>query len=136
MTFSTKTTVRSGRKSHRCDYCGNTIPAGWPIVKIAGVYEGDFHSARGHIDCNALWNEAYPFGGYWGDAYPFDLCEVLAADETREIVQAEYDLWRGQYPHVICRLELRWQRGDMAGQDRARVRGKEPDYEDYPEIYG
>lgn len=138
MTFRTETHVKAGRKAHRCDYCGGMIPAGSPSMKIAGHWQSDFYQARGHLDCFALWNEAYDIYGDPEDGMPFDLCDAIAGDERREIVQAEYDHWRGHYPHVICRLELRWQRGDIAGRDRYRALGITLDAadEDYPEVYG
>lgn len=136
MTFRTTTHVKAGRKAHRCDYCGSMIPAGWPSIKTAQVWEGDFYQHRGHIDCEALWREAFDVYGDYSDGMDIDLCEAIEGDEDREIVQAAYDFYRGRYPHVICRLELRWQRGDIAGRDRYRAFGLEPTTEDYPEVYG
>ena len=136
MTFRTETIIKSGRTSHICDYCGGTIPAGSRSQKIAGRWDGDFYSARGHLDCNALWNEVYHIYADDYEGMQFDLMEAMDADEDREIKQATYDLYRGRYPHVICRLELRWQRGDISTADRYRSLGLEPEPEDCPEVYG
>ncbi len=136
MTFRTQKNVKKGRKPHRCSYCGSTIPAGWPSIITAQVWEGEFHTDRGHVDCCDLWNEAFDDYGDYGDGMPFDLMEAIEPDETRALVQAAYDRYRGRYPHVICRLELRWQRGDLKMQARYRELGIDQDPEDCPELYG
>lgn len=133
--FYNRYIVKVGRKPHRCEYCGGTITVGQSSVKIAGVHEGDFFAARGHLDCAALWSEAYRIYGD-DEGMPFDLIEAMDPDEAREIKQHTYDHYRGRYPHVICRLELRWQRGDLAQRDRYLQLGIEPDPEDCPEVYG
>ena len=135
MTFRTETIVKRGRKAHRCDYCGSMIPAGSPSVRVVGRWQGDFYEVRGHLDCSALWSEAYGVYGDPDDGMPIDLGEAIEGDESRDLVQAAYDHYRGHYPHVICRLELRWQRGDIAGRERYRALGIEPDPEDCPEVY-
>lgn len=136
MTFQSARTIKNPRKPHRCDYCGSKIPKRVSHYKEAGVWEGDFYTIRGHHDCRALWLDVFSIYGDPYDGMPLDLCEVIAGDEGREIVQAEYNLWRGHYPHAICRLELRWQRGDIAGRERYCAAGLEPDPEDYPEVFG
>lgn len=136
MNFQTETTTRKTRKPHHCDYCGSTIPQGSACIKEAGVWEGSFYTCYGHQDCRALWLEVFSI---YGDPYggmAWDLGEVIGGDESREIVQAEYNHYRGHYPHVVCRLELRWQRGDITYRDRCAARGYEVDLEDCPEVYG
>lgn len=136
MTFLTETIIRRGRKPHCCDHCAGTIPAGDPSKKIAGHWDGHFYTARAHLDCATLWSEVYPIYGDDREGMPLDLMEAMDGDEAREIKQATYDHYRGHYPHVICRLELRWQRGDIKTRDRYRDLGFEPDPEDCPEVYG
>lgn len=134
--FQNTHTVQRPRKSHRCAHCGSTIPAGVSHLVNSGIWEGQFYSDRLHHDCAALWTELFRTYGDWDDGMPMDLAEVIGQDETRDFVQQEMDAWRGQYPHVICRLELRWQRGDIKHRDRYLAKGLEPDPEDYPEVYG
>lgn len=128
--------VKNPRKPHRCEHCGHMIPAGTPHLAEAGVWDGDFYEIRAHHDCRALWLEAFDTYGDWDDGMAHDLCEAIEADESHDLVQAAYDHYRGRYPHVICRLEYRWQKGDIAHRDRYLSRGLEPDPEDYPEVYG
>lgn len=126
MTFLCETR-HTARKHRRCDYCRSYIAPGQFYVKIAGKWQGDFYAASGHIDCKALWDEAFPIHADDWEGMPFDLCEALDGDEDREIKQATFDHYRGRYPHVIVRLELRWQLGDIAEAERYRARGLEPD---------
>lgn len=135
--LSSTRNIRRTRVPHRCDHCGTIIPPGSAAIKWADIWDGDFYHGYVHHDCRALWLEAF-------DTYcdpeervmPHDLVEAIEPDETRAITQAAYDSYRGRYPHVICRLELRWQRGDIKARDRYRALGLEPDPEDYPEVYG
>jgi hypothetical protein len=136
MMFQRVRIVKKPLKAHRCEYCGSMIPPGVSHLQNSGVWDGQFYSVRGHHDCAALWAEAFGDYGDWQDGMPHDLCEAIEPDERRATVQAAYDRYRGKYPHVICRLELRWQRGDIAAHDRYRARGLEPDTEDHPEVYG
>ena len=135
MTFQTKTTIKAGRKSHHCDYCGSAIPVGSPSVKIAQIWDGDFNSNRGHVDCVDLWDMAFNDHGDCNDGMDIDLSEAIGGDECRAIKQECLDAYRGYFPHAICRIELRWQRGDIACRERYRALGFEPDAEDCPEIY-
>jgi hypothetical protein len=106
MTFRCEKTVARPRKEHRCDYCSGSIPAGQSHVSIAGHWDGEFYSARGHHDCIAMWNECYPIYADYGEGMAFALQEAI---EDRDDLLA----WRGEYPHVICRIELGWQRSDI-----------------------
>lgn len=136
MTFQNTHTIRNPRKSHRCAHCGSMIPAGLSHLMETGVWEGEFYTRRAHHDCAALWSEAFQIYGDWDDGMAEDLLECIEADESRELVQAALDSYRGRYPHVICRLELRWQLSDIRGRERYRSYGLQPDPEVYPEVYG
>ena len=136
MTFQAETIIRQTRTPHRCKYCLSTIPAGSTCQKEVGVWEGDFYAGYGHLDCRALWRDLFTIYSDPYDGMAWDLCEVIGGDESREIVQAEYDHYRGRYPHVICRLELRWQRRDIKKRDRYMALGCEVDIKDCPEVYG
>jgi hypothetical protein len=129
--------IARSRKPHICAHCGSTIPTGSPYLKRVGLsVDGDFYSDAAHEDCAALWSEAFDTYGDWEYGMPWDLCEAIEPDESREFVQSAYNHYRGRYPHVICRLEFRWQRGDIDNRERLRALGREPDPEDYPEVYG
>ena len=136
MTFRTVRTIKKPRRAHRCVHCLSTIPAGVSHNLEAGVWDGAFYTARMHHDCAALWAEAYDTYADWDEGMVHDLLEAIEGDESRELRDEAYNHYRGRYPHVICRLELRWQRADIAAADRLRARGTEPDPEDYPEVYG
>lgn len=135
-TFSHRRTVAKPTKAHRCEHCGHMIPPGVSHLAKSGVWDGDFYTFRAHLDCNELWSEAFDTYGDYSDGMPLDLAEAIEPDERRSIVQEAYDHYRGRYPHVICRLEYRWQKGDLAGRARFLAHGLEPDPEDYPEVYG
>lgn len=106
MTFRTDTIIRNPRKGHVCDYCGGWIPKGQPHVSIAGKWDGEFYTARGHHDCIAMWDECYPIYADHGEGMAFSLQEAI--EDSRDLLS-----WRGQYPHVICRIELGWQKSDL-----------------------
>jgi hypothetical protein len=50
MSFQYDTTPKA-RKNYRCYMCGEQISIGTTHKKWAGVYEGDFHSDRAHLEC-------------------------------------------------------------------------------------
>jgi len=106
MSFRTETIIHNPSKGHVCDYCSGWIPKGQSHMSIAGKWDGDFYAVRGHHDCIAMWNECYPIYADYGEGMPFSLQEAI---EDREDLLA----WRGEYPHVICRIELGWQKSDL-----------------------
>jgi len=104
--FQTKTIIHRPRVDHICEYCGGVIPKAQSHVYFAGKWNGEFYTARGHHDCIAMWNECYPIYADFCEGMPFSLQEAI--DDRDELL-----LWRGQYPHVICRIELGWQKSDI-----------------------
>lgn len=134
--FRATRTVANPKKSHKCCHCGHMIPPGMSHLSESGVWEGEFYTERAHHDCAALWAEAFKTYGDYEDGMPHDLVEAIEPDESRALVQEAYDHYRGRYPNVICRLEYRWQKGDLATRDRYAARGLTPDPEDCPEVYG
>lgn len=135
MTFHSTTLVRSSRKPHRCEYCGCQIPAGSPVVRVAGKHDGDFYTASGHEDCKRLWDAAYPIYAEYGEGMAFNLYEAICGDECREIALGELNHWRGQFPHVICRIELGLQQCDQREIERQRAAGFEPDLEPWEALH-
>lgn len=95
----------TARKPHCCAYCHQTIPAGARYVKMAGKWEGDFFSGRGHIDCRELWLALYD-GWAWDEGMPWDITEVFT--ESGEIGEAQQALnaQRGFFPHAVNRIEF------------------------------
>lgn len=92
------------RKRHFCDHCGCGIEKGQRYIRAAFVDGGRAYSWASHEDCQALaielWRE---YGlGFSDDG----IC--LMEEEWSELKE-----WRGSYPHVICRMELR---RDLAGR--------------------
>jgi hypothetical protein len=98
-------TTHTARKVHRCEYCRGSIPIGTRHVKLAGKWEGDFYSGRGHEDCRQLWHALYnEFAGDEGMAW--DLPEVLT-DWMPHEAQQSLDAQRGYFPHAVNRIEFR-----------------------------
>lgn len=135
MTFRSEVIVKKGRKIHSCGHCGGKIPKGDTSLRISGVWDGQFYAERGHIDCVDMWNDAYSTYGDPNDGMDFDLLEVLSADAGGEELEREMNAWRGKYPHVVCRLEFRIQRGHLAYADRCRNAGFEPDLKPYEQVF-
>lgn len=120
-------TQRMARKHLRCDYCKGWISPGTSYTKRSGKWGGEFFSALAHQDCFAMWNDAYSVYGDPYDGMPFDLYEAICGDEGREQQIAELNHWRGNYPHVVCRIELRMQISDQREIERQRAAGFEPE---------
>lgn len=110
-------TEYASRKPHRCDYCRGTIPAGTRYLKIAGEWQGDFYSARGHIDCRDLWNALYDEYADHGEGMAFDLPVVLREAVSPCEAQESLDTHRGYFPHAVNRIE--WRLRDWLSEDEA-----------------
>lgn len=136
MTFQTETKIGATRKPHRCDFCMGTIPKGSIAIKQAGKWDGDFYYAYGHRDCVEMWGKSYHVYADYDYGMPHDLLEAIGDGEGTDIVLHELSLWRGQFPHVVTRLEYRIQKSEIAYADQLRARGVEPHPEDYEPIYG
>lgn len=135
MTFQCKTLVRASRKQHRCEYCRCMIPTGASYCRLAGEYEGVFFSVSGHVDCCDMWNAAYPVYAEYSEGMPFDLYEAVCGDEARDYALYELGQWRGQFPHAVCRIELRLQIGDQRAIERHKSAGFEPDLEPWEVLH-
>ncbi len=87
------------RKHIRCDHCERSIPPGQVYHRAFLKDGGDTWSWVSHMDCKALADVIWKISdcGYDGGIC---LAEEWAnyPDETAE--------WRGEFPHVICRLEF------------------------------
>lgn len=134
MTFQSYTTF-TAKKRHRCEHCRGDILPGARYIRAVGVHDGQFYAGKLHLDCNAMWNEAYRIYADYSEGMPWDLLEAICGDEGRQYQLAELNTWRGQYPHVVCRLELRMQKSDIRAIDRHRADGFDPDLEPWEELH-
>lgn len=107
MTFQSERPIKAIRKARPCEHCGATIPVGAPALSLANFWDGQFNSATVHPDCRAFWHAVYyDFAG--DDGMDWRLGEVFSDAITGWEAQQELNAWRGQFPHVVCRLEFRW----------------------------
>ena len=94
--------TRTARKPHRCFDCYRTIEPGakygFQTCKYDHVY-----TLCWHLDCHAMALELRSIG----DCHYDDEFGPLR-DELQDsgAYSHELDLWRGLYPHVVCRMEL------------------------------
>lgn len=98
MTYCSHRDIKSTRKEHCCDGCGQMIPIGSPAYYWAGDCEGEFYSCYYHSECRAAeiaWNDLQDL---WGDEYTA-LCVI------RE--EAEDCAWLVKnYPIVANRMGI------------------------------
>lgn len=99
-------TTHTAHKPHRCNYCRSTIATGTPYLKIAGRWQGDFYSGKGHQDCRALWHRLY-FDWAHDEGMDWNLAEVLTESCERVKAAEALNFWRGDFPHAVNRLEFR-----------------------------
>lgn len=111
-------TRQVARKYHRCFDCGGWIAPGERYSRVNLAQDGSAYTLLRHIDCVAMSDEVVTAGhepDYWYDGVP-----PLWEDEG---VMDDLDLWRGYYPHVVCRIEFRKQIAELRYQDRLRNLG-------------
>jgi hypothetical protein len=100
------------RKHHRCDQCQCSIAPGQKYRRARFTQDGTAYTWKAHLDCDALaarlWKEY---------ALSWDEGVILHDEERDELVE-----WRGDFPHVICRVELGW---ELARQHNERRRAPE-----------
>ena len=54
--FCNNRTVKKSRKAHRCENCGEMIPAGSALIHLIGHWDGDFYDFPSHLDCHEAQN--------------------------------------------------------------------------------
>jgi hypothetical protein len=118
--FHTFTKIKRGRKAHQCDYCGCVIEIGEPSLLRVGSYGGDFFSARGHEDCEAMWAAIYALHNMWGESMAFSLFEALS-DDLHLLPE-----WQAEFPHVVARLWSRMDPEDDRLPERMRAEPVSP----------
>ena len=67
---------RRARKPYRCDVCDKPILKGREYIHVTQKFDGEIHTFRQHIHCDALV-DAYA-GSDWSDGWEY------SADEVRE----------------------------------------------------
>jgi len=104
----------AGRKHHHCYNCGGTIAPGVIHDKATLKYD-HVYTLRSHIDCQAAADD-YISHGYapdYDDGVP-PLYEMIENGDG----QYDLDAMRGHWPHVVCRIELGWQKSELVAQAR------------------
>jgi hypothetical protein len=104
---------RRGRKHHQCFHCYQMIPPRELREVFTGKDDGLIYTLHSHLDCRDMSYAIVDLGygpDYW-DGIPPLLDELQDSGEF----EAECNRWRGQYPHVICRLEFHQQAQEGRG---------------------
>ena len=114
------TEVIRARKHHRCDYCGRSIAPGERYRRSALKYD-DLYVWMSHLDCDEMALEHHRISNY---GYCEDGIGPLYEDTD---LLDNLDYWRGEYPHVVCRLELNIQLSDIRWRDRLIAKGIDPE---------
>jgi hypothetical protein len=79
--------IVKGRKAHECLECGEVIEKGEHHHSISGKWEGDVHTVRVCLNCEAIWQEI-------NCEFYEDSCSCRALDALYDIIsQAREDGW-------------------------------------------
>lgn len=105
------------RKHHRCFDCRGWIVPGEKHRRANIVNDGAAYTLRQHLDCMAMSAEVVAAG------YAPDYDDGIPPLREDEGVMEELDLWRGHYPHVVCRIEFHEQIAELRYLDRLRDLG-------------
>ena len=99
-------TTHTARTPHRCVYCRSAIAVGASYVKLAGRWQGDFFTGKGHQDCRELWNSLF---GDWAhdEGMDWNICEVFTESDEIRATQEALNSRRGLFPHAVNRIEFR-----------------------------
>jgi len=94
------------RKSHTCFDCGRTIEKGTVYMFQTCAYDGRVYTLHSHSDCV----EASKFYRNYNNLTPYDFDAGIPGlrniiDDAGEHIY-DYELLRGYFPHVVCRMEL------------------------------
>lgn len=110
MTFLISEKRPVARKQHRCQNCNHMISVGTQYLKQFCIDGGDTWSWVSHQDCHAAALKQHRIDG--GDYY-----DGVAPLIEYENSTGEFPDWlRGEFPHVICRLEFWKQVRNEGGQ--------------------
>lgn len=94
---------RTARKRHQCFECYRDIPPGTRYGYQTNKYD-HVYTLCWHLDCAAMAEEWRAISDHYYDeeGYPPLRDELQDSGEY----EAELERWRGEYPHVVCRMEL------------------------------
>jgi hypothetical protein len=82
----TTRTVKSTRKIHYCEWCGEEITKGRSCIYRSYVFSGDFNSGHMHLECYDAMNKTDWNTWYWDDGfYPGDMLRGKTGEETMKI---------------------------------------------------
>jgi hypothetical protein len=70
MSFHNEISVKKTRNTCKCNWCWWPIEKGQPSIYRAGVYEGDFFTARYHPECSSAVRRWYEVNDAWGEPMP------------------------------------------------------------------
>jgi hypothetical protein len=70
MSFYDETNVKRTRKNCLCQWCWERIDAGEPSVITAGVFDGEFQTARYHPECRRAIMAWYDINKCHGEPLP------------------------------------------------------------------
>jgi hypothetical protein len=93
--------TRKARKPHQCFHCYRMIEAGteygFQTCKYDSVY-----TLRWHLDCEEMASRYRDPSWYAEEGWGPLRDELQGSGEYLR----ELDWWRGDFPHVVCRMEL------------------------------
>ena len=95
--------ARRARKAHQCFHCYRMIEPG-TVYGFQTCRYDDVYTLVWHLDCEAMASE-YRDGddyGDYGDGFGPLRNDLIESGQYQE----ELNWWRGDYPHVVCRMEL------------------------------
>ena len=91
------------RKRHLCDECERSIEAGQPYLRQRCKDGGDVWTFKAHADCAGLGQSYRDKNHLWGSDWY----------SVRDLIEPhEFDIWRGRFPHAVCRIEFQHQTRD------------------------
>jgi len=103
---------RKVRKPHQCFHCYKMIAPG--ETANFQTNKGDYvYTLYTHPDCDALWDAYFKDSGLspwdYDDGYPPLHDEWIESGEFENLC----GVYRGQFPHAVCRLELNEQKAAL-----------------------
>lgn len=96
--------VRTARKHHQCFECYRMIAPKQSYGFQTNIYDDRMYTLAWHLDCQECANQYRKITGhtYEDEGFPplrDEWCE--SGEYDREV-----DWWRGEFPHVVARMEL------------------------------
>lgn len=90
-----------GRKEHQCEGCGCAIHKGEKHLKVAQVFDGDFHAYRLHLDCQQAVDDYHTMAGLlWDEHAPWPR-------EMGDECDDDWEWLKEKFPAVAQRIAAR-----------------------------